>query len=528
MKKNTKILVFVLSLALLIGAAISVSATEETPAPEIMAKNVIYGADIRFQFAVDATAYGEGETVTIKIYDANPAGEAALLDTVNATYTNVTDTNLGVDYAYIASSKVAVSAIAFGQEFWAVAECDGVQGKAIKYSAVEYFLERLYADADKITDIQKAHYENAIAYGSTAQKVTGDTKTNVADYIYVMAKDGTVNGAEGAIALKGEALNFTYTGTEDASGLAYWLDPNGYKTAVASVSGIYAPKFADFTFSDLSNDTAITLSTSSGFKVASLADGDKDISKYAGLIYSYPPSSGRDQAFSIVDGTLKHTSTTGGVEFGLYNAKNYEANSNYTNFESDVTLVVPEGKAEKTLTTQFRLNTSNERYRVVLTYNTNGKLFIKFQIRNYWGSGYFTLSDTAVQVAENGSLTAEFNLRFESVYIADTDDSALAVYVNGVARMIADSRAYEGDYSTIPANKDDLKPYMNTDGTYICKLGHMSPSLSDASLQDGVYRMIYFNPNSGCSGDICFDNIIFESKALSADEIPVYNITPKS
>lgn len=536
--KFTKIALLILSVALLVGAAfaVSTSATETPTEEEILSDmkvNLKYGDMLYFLCLVDAENLGPDADVRFTLYkDADCTDVAA---TVKAEYLEEGDVKLGTKPVYNTGyyadfATHGVSATFMGVDYYVkatIVKADGnVEGEAVKCSVIKYLLERLYEDNP--SDLQREHYENTIAYGSTAQKVTKDEKTNIADFLWVAAENGTVNGAASAVVTKDTALNFAYTGVEDPSGLAYWLDPNGNKTTVATSSGIYAPKFANFTFGDLSNDTVVTLSTSSGFKVASLADGDKDVSKYAGLIYSIPPSTGRDQSFSIVDGALKHTSTTGGVEFGLYNAKNYEANFNYTNFESDVKMVVPEGKTKMVITTQFRLNTSYERYRVILTYDTNGYFYIKFQIRNYWGSGYHTLSDTAVRVAENGSQTAEFNLRFESVYIADTDDSALAVYVNGVAIMIADSRAYTAGYDAVPTSKDDLKPYKNSEGTYICKFGHMSPSVSDASLQEGVYRMIYFNPNGGYPGDICFDNIIFESKALSADEIPVYDITPKS
>ncbi len=257
--KKTRIILLVTTIVLLIGAIIGItaSATESTPTPEIIGKNIRYGADLKLCIAVDGDALGAGKEVIVNFYDADPATGATPVDTATATYTDTSDKskyNLDSDNTYIAVSNYGISAIAYGQTFYITAECDGEVSEVLEYSAVEYFLERLYADADEITDIQKEHYENAIAYGSTAQKVVDiDTGTNVADFLWVAAENGTVNGAASAIVVKGAALDFVYTGTdEDDSAVACWKDPDGKTlgSEVATVSGTYAAKFADVSFND--------------------------------------------------------------------------------------------------------------------------------------------------------------------------------------------------------------------------------------------------------------------------------------
>lgn len=537
MKKNTKILIFVLSLVLLIGAAMSVSAAEETPAPEIMAKNVIYGANIRFQFAVDATAYGEGKTVTVKVYGADPANGATPVDTITAEYTDVRDTNLGTDYAYIASSDVGISAIDFGREFWVVAECDGVAGSAFKYSVVEYFLERLYADADEITEVQKAHYENSIRYGSSAQKVTGDTKTNVADYRYILAKDGKVNGAEeGVMVLKGDALSFTYTGTDTEGVLKYWVDPTGNKTAVATASGTYAPKFATHTFNDLSNSTVITTSDFSGFKPATFADGDKDVSKYKNFLYNEIPSTEKTQSYNIVDGKLHYTST-GGTRWALNNTPNAASNANHTVFDTDLTVSLPESQISTSITTQFyATGVSQVLYSMIFRYysddvsstpvNEAGKIECYFQ-RNLEYSSEIGTDTTHLwaQVAEAGSKSATMNIRFESYYISSTDDTTMVVSVNGEPLWILDSRGV--DRTNAPTSKAQVDAYKNTDGVYVCQYAFTEASSNDFSPRNAVYKCIMFNPNTGYPTDMYFDNMLFESNVVAEENIPVYNLTRK-
>lgn len=531
MKKNAKILVFVLSLALIISTAIgiAVSAENAATAPEIMAKNVVYGADIRFQFAIDATELGADKTITVKIYDADPAGEANLLDTTTAVYdADVTDTNLGVQAAYIVEkTNAAISAVAFGEEFWAVAECDGVQGKAVKYSAVAYFLERLYADADVITDLQKEHYENAIAYGSTAQKVTGDTKTNVADYLYVMAKDGTVNGAEGAIALKGDALTFAYNGTEDASGLAYWLDPNGDKAAVATVSGLYTPRFADLTFNDLSTTATFTPSTTSstGLKAVTVADGDKDVSKYAGLLYGNVGVVGRTYSFSATDdGRLKYATPQGGTALAFVNANNYESGYNYSVFESDIQIDLGEGLTNCTTTCDLMQTSSSTMYRFIMKYKaSSGNLEMYFQ-RNqaYSGVSYKDTSHVEFNVAEKNATSASYKFKVEQYYIAATADTVCIISINDTPFMIADTRAiaYEG---ACPTTDADVAIYTNSDGVYVVPFAHYAKSTTDDTPNFATtFRGISINPNSNNICDLYFDNIIYEASVV--ETVPTLNI----
>ena len=185
-RKTAKLLIMVLSLALLIGSAVGIAASAENAAPEIISQNVEYSGTLNFKFAISAENLGADKTVTVNIYDKNPEEDGAvLLDTTTAAYEDVSGTNLGVQYAYVATSKAAISALDYGTEYYAQAVCDDAKSEVVKYSAVEYFLTRLYREGETVTDIQREHYENVLAYGSTTQKVTGDTGTNVADFVFV-------------------------------------------------------------------------------------------------------------------------------------------------------------------------------------------------------------------------------------------------------------------------------------------------------------------------------------------------------
>ena len=529
--KKTKIIVMVMALALLVGALIGIAANAaESTTPEIVAKNIRYGENLKFRIAVDGDALGADKIVTVNFYDADPETGALPVDSAVATYTDTSDKskfNLDVDHAYIAVSNYGISAIAYGQTFYITAECDGEVSEVLEYSAVEYFLERLYADADSITEIQKKHYENAIAYGSTAQLVTGDTKTNVADYIYVMAQDGKVNGSAGAVAVKGDALNFTYTGAEDVSGLAYWLDPNGDKAAAATVSGIYTPRFADFTFNDLSTTATFTPSTmsSTGLKAVTVADGEKDVSKYAGLLYGNIGATGRIYSYSVTeDGRLKYATPQGGTEFALVNTKNVESGHNYSVFESDIQIDLGEGKTNCLMTCGLMQTSSSTMYRFIMNYKaSSGNLEMYFQ-RNqtYSGVSYKDTSHVEFNVAEKNASSASYKFKVEQYYIAATADTVCVISINDTPFMITDTRAqnYETD---CPTTNDDVAIYRNSDGVYVLPFVHYAKSASDDTPNFATtFKGISINPNSGYICDIYFDNIIYEASVV--ETVPTFNI----
>ena len=197
--KLTKIAILILSVALLVGAAfaVSTSATEAPSEEEILSDmkvNLKYGDMLYFLCLVDAENLGADADISFTLYkDADCTNMAA---TVKAELLEEGDEKLGnsgYTAAYYADFAThGVSAVCMGVDYYVVAtnNTTSVSGAPVKCSVVKYLLERLYEDTP--TDIQREHYENTIAYGSTAQKVTDDTKTNVADYCYVGATGGEV------------------------------------------------------------------------------------------------------------------------------------------------------------------------------------------------------------------------------------------------------------------------------------------------------------------------------------------------
>lgn len=548
--KFTKIALLILSVALLVGAAfaVSTSATETPTEEEILSDmkvNLKYGDMLYFLCLVDAENLGPDADVRFTLYkDADCTDVAA---TVKAEYLEEGDVKLGTDPVYNTGyyadfATHGVSAVCMGVDYYVkatIVKADGnVEGEAVKCSVIKYLLERLYEDNP--TDIQREHYENTIAYGSTAQKVTGDDKTNVADYLYVAAQNGTVNGKAGAVVLKGDALNFTYTGTEDASGLAYWLDPAGNKTVTATVSGTYAPRFADYTFSDLTNNTVFTTTqTASGRKTISLSDGATDVSKYKNFFAGNIVADGRSYECSIVDGKFKF-SNKGGTNLYLLENKDstYRPNTagttyNYTYFEADITLDLTKDangtqKTGATFNIDFSATGSYEIYRMVFAYTaTDGKVKTYFQTNvSYNGLGKDRSSITT-QIAEANSNTASFTLKAESCYIASTKDTALVISINDTPIWICDSRAqaYETDYPTV---KSDIDIYKNTDGVYVNPCVHYAKSATDDTPNNNTtFGAVAFTFHTGAYADLYFDNIIFDLENRAESDLPVYNVTKK-
>ena len=533
-RKATRLLILILSLALLIGSAVGIFASAEgtKPAPEIISQNIVYGANLRFQFAIDAEALGEGKTVTVNIYSKSPEEpDAAILDTSTAVYEDVRGTNLGVDYAYVATSNAAISALDYGTEYYAQAVCDGVAGAAVKYSAVEYFLTRLYREGENVTDIQRELYESAISYGSAAQKVTGDLKTNVADFVYVAAEDGKVNGRDSVVVERGSAVTLSYSGSEP--GFAYYVDSFGNRlgdTATVSESGTYEASLADFAFGDLSDSAAFTPETiaATGLKAITVADGDKDVSRYAGLLYGNVGKVGRTYSLSVSDGRLKYSTPLGGTALALVNANNYEERHNYSVFEADLEVALGNSSdgtrlTSSTWTVDLMEGVGTTIYRMIFSYlQDSGELEVYFQRNNkYEGVRSTNSASIRCKIADAGDYSASYNLKIENYYITKTSDTVCIITVNGSPLWICDSRAiaYEDD---CPTSDADVKAYQNTDGVYVLPFGHYSVSeYDDTPKSSTTFKGLCINPSMDNGCEVYLDNVIYRASVV--ETVPDFN-----
>jgi len=210
--KKSRLIVLVLALALLVGAAIGITASAEENTPELMSYNVQYGSYFYMQAAVDpASVGGEGKTVKVNLYASEEATEPA----ASATAEYVTE-NIPADFggaAYIAAVPYGISFTDMAKTVYLEAECDGVKGEKVAYSIVEYLLQRLYKDGeiDEAGD-QRDLYLNTLAFGKSVDTLDAGKADKVADYRYVAVTGGTANGKAGVMVKQGATVTLAATG----------------------------------------------------------------------------------------------------------------------------------------------------------------------------------------------------------------------------------------------------------------------------------------------------------------------------
>ena len=261
----TKIAVLVLSLALLMGAVVAVSASAADE-PEIFAQNVIYGDKISIVYAVDTTleAANAGE-VKVKYYweDAPEAlYDAVLLDT--------TDTkNLCEGKPTFATTGVApkeLGKVAYATTYTGDAPAADAEWKT--YSVAEYLYDRLYKDGyvnydegDGVDYNRKSAYEALLDLGANLQLVLGYNTNELATdytYAYTTNADVTINGKRAAFDVA--SVNAVYSG--DLAHVGWTItdlegnETEAAKDAAIAVNGVIAisPKIEVHECADTNND----------------------------------------------------------------------------------------------------------------------------------------------------------------------------------------------------------------------------------------------------------------------------------
>ena len=199
MKKITKFLVVALSLALLLGAVIGISASAADDGSEgswVISKNVSYSENIYLMLAVDATKVADQSLLSVnltidgvdKVYPFNEFVYKADLysgdDVATPAYTVNT---LGV------AAKDMLDTITIEVLY------DGESVETTTYSVAEYFYQRLYKDelilATETADVnKKSLYLSSLKYGNAAQKLLASADAlYLEDTIYV---DSPVAGVD--------------------------------------------------------------------------------------------------------------------------------------------------------------------------------------------------------------------------------------------------------------------------------------------------------------------------------------------
>ncbi len=255
--KNAKIILLVLSLALLIGAAIGFSVSAEGTAPEIVSKNIKVDGNFSLMFAVDPATV-EGSDVTINIYDKAPAADTAAIQTITKAKADTQKIDLDADgtaeFDAIVFETRGVSAKDIADVWYITTSSAGVTSDPITYSVREYAFERLYkngtifaaeTDKDLYRYEQKQFYLEILDIGSAAQQLLvnygAEVKEKLAkEYIYASVSGGAYTFGE-TTATRGFVNNgdvLTLISTDEAVKAwdVYTFGQNGGRISVQTVA----------------------------------------------------------------------------------------------------------------------------------------------------------------------------------------------------------------------------------------------------------------------------------------------------
>jgi len=347
-----KLLVLVLSLVLIIGAAVITAAAEDTEtSPTIISKNLEYGEKFSLMYAVDASTVAEGP-VTLKVYGNEPAEGVAAL----RTYTSATPETItvgGKEYSAYVFITEGVAAKDMADEFYAQAtDANGKVGAAVKYSVVEYLLERLYGGYT-LEATQTELYTTAYAFGIAAQNQFAPADTvRMADYRYVRVVDGTVNGVEKGMFLKGEVLTLSENAkgwqATVADGEPVKLDGNTYTVEDNVLIETYVRpidlEYSYFTTQTAAGEKGITYDGLAFWKLCvrnsaatyAFLDKTSDANDYESNTFVAPATVDGESVYAVGKNGGSHAIS----EIAFYNINS--ADKNCVVFESDVMFSVAE------------------------------------------------------------------------------------------------------------------------------------------------------------------------------------------
>ena len=260
--KLTKILIFALSLALMIGAAIGFSASAEDETLKIVSQNVSYEGKTHLYFAVYYENIATPENIELVVNYTDDEGVSKTV-TVQESEEVILKDGDGNDVACRAFRTPGVDARNFTKVFTVKAVLGNAESAAKTYSVTEYCHQWLYEIANTAEPTEKelkikAACEATLAYGTKIQALLNyypadNTADHPENYVYVKGANGvTVNGAKAACVIKGSEIALDYNGTETRIGWEI-SDLEGNEVAVANdkfTANAYitaAPEFTDAT-----------------------------------------------------------------------------------------------------------------------------------------------------------------------------------------------------------------------------------------------------------------------------------------
>ena len=269
-RKNSKILILVLSLALLIGSVFAITASAaEAETGDLYAVNVYHNDKLAVMFAVKATqAEIQNGTVQVKYTwnDADPTEEVA-------TYLEAHPTKAG--YVYVVTTGVAAFALTDTVDF--TVYTNGVAGDSGTYSVATYLYNKLYRDA--VTGAEKDVYETLVAYGAASQvyfEYNTENMIDAVDYAYTNNSDVKFNGKSYSIGQSTVTATYNGTGIVGAwiiNGEEIASSATTYEVTVDGVVSVDVKVTCDHTDANPKDHECDYCGTEMG---GACADGDKD------------------------------------------------------------------------------------------------------------------------------------------------------------------------------------------------------------------------------------------------------------
>ena len=464
--KNTKIFVLALSLALLIGAVIGISASA-SDSYDIEAINVIYKDQIFVAIAVDAPV---DQASDIEVgYSFNGKSYTATYHSNVAIWAEQGD-----DTLYPVFVTIGIPAKDMGEDVIAEAHAKGGEAGATKnVSVASYLYQRLYKDgmiaATEEKDVDKKNfYLKTLDYIAYAQKVLYNNanpdkapRTLVTDYVAAYAVDAKIGASSFYLANGAAEVTLTYTGngvkqgwnitTYDAAGVATTTASTS-DTITLTKSAVITPVVLEFQIGTPS--IVETFENSYKENIINIKDGTIDCPSFGDYTKTYFASSGNYANYSngtgeaiaqVVEYTTANGTKSNALRMFSPGRINKDGSSNSSNrshfvdfkvmetvvpadkfnasvFEFDLKLglTIPEGScATKLATDPIQI--------VVRNYTTDGVQTVK--------NGYFQLNPSLDVANKTLSIAGVAIPNIDSFnrikLVADYEDKVIHVYVNG-------------------------------------------------------------------------------------------------
>ena len=452
--KNTrlaKILISVLSLALILGAAIGFSASAEDEGLTIISQNVSYEGKTHLYYAVHYENIETPEDISLVVTYTDDEG-ALKTATVTESEEVVLTGSDGIEYVCRAFRTPGVDAKNYTKAFTVKAVFGESESAEKTYSVAEYchqwlaYIAALETPTDKELKIRAA-CESTLSYGTDVQALldyypAGNTADYPENYVYVKASDGaTVNGANAACVIKGSEIALGYVGTETRLG---WdvFDLEGTEITVTDdkfTANAYCTAAPEL--SDAKGEYFLSSEAGRRLDYDTITAIDPSMKTYSGTVGSY----------SIVDGSLLFEdgdaeSSDIGMKFWLSYASSFTSATNRCEIlEFDFKLTQSYGSYP------IQIKMAGVTYTLYFAKPTDTSL----------GTGYMLCMSVNGAYVPLGCAINKWNtIRFEHYY----DAKMLKVFVdNEFVFDVATSTGSTGDSPRITLTSNERKTGSNAD-----------------------------------------------------------------